>query len=80
MDSVTEENVAHIIAERDSAQTELDILLATSLSQMWMGELNTLEREYDAYKVKREQIQAGTGGSKIKIKAKGPKPATKKVA
>jgi len=81
MDSVTEENVAHIIAERDSAQTELDILLATSLAQMWTSELNTLEREYDAYKVKREQIQAGStaGGNKIKIKA-GSKSATKKTA
>ena len=77
MDSVTEENVAHIISERDSAQKELDVLLATSLSQMWMSELNTLEREYDAYKVKREQIQSGAGGSKIKIKV-GSKPATKK--
>jgi hypothetical protein len=67
MDSVTEENVAHIIADRDSAQKELDILLATSLSQMWMGELDTLEREYDAYKVKREQIQSVGGKMKVKV-------------
>jgi DNA topoisomerase-2 len=67
MDSVTEENVAHIIADRDSAQKELDILLATSLSQMWMGELDTLEREYDVYKVKREQIQSVGGKMKVKV-------------
>jgi hypothetical protein len=34
---------------------------------MWMGELDTLEREYDAYKVKREQIQSVGGKMKVKV-------------
>jgi hypothetical protein len=59
MDSVTEENVSSIIKDRDESQKELEILMATSLEQMWVNELDILEREYDTYKVKREQIQSG---------------------
>ena len=69
MDSVTEENVANIIADRDNSQKELDILLATSLEKMWIGELDVLEREYDTYKLKRQHIQSGSQ-SQAKAKAK----------
>ncbi len=68
MDSVTEENVANIIADRDNSQKELDILLATSLEKMWIGELDVLEREYDTYKLKRQHIQSGSGVAKAKAK------------
>jgi DNA topoisomerase-2 len=71
MDSVTEENVANIIADRDNSQKELDILLATSLEKMWIGELDVLEREYDTYKLKRQHIQSGSQSqSQAKAKAK----------
>jgi DNA topoisomerase-2 len=68
MDSVTEENVASIMMDRDTSQRELDVLNATTLAQMWITELDILDREYDAYKVKREQIQSGAGLTKIKVK------------
>jgi DNA topoisomerase II len=74
MDSVTEENVRNIIEDRDNSQKDLDVLLATSLAQMWINELDILEREYDAYKAKRQQIQSGapatTKVKKTNVKAK----------
>ena len=69
MDSVTEENVAHIIRERDDAEKELEILISTTLEQMWMKELLNLESEYTAYKKKRESIQSGEK-SNVSIKKK----------
>jgi hypothetical protein len=71
MDSVTEENVRNIMEDRDNSQKDLDVLLATSLAQMWINELDILEREYDAYKVKRQQIQSGAAATtKVKVKVK----------
>jgi len=60
MDSVTEENVASIMKEKADTEQELEKLKATTLATMWLGELDHLEKEYDTYKKKREQIQAGT--------------------
>ena len=70
MDSVTEENVANIMADKENSQKDLDVLLATSLARMWLNELDILEREYDAYKVKRQHIQSGSTATKVKVKAK----------
>jgi DNA topoisomerase-2 len=69
MDSVTEENVASIMADKANSQKDLDVLLATSLAQMWINELDVLEREYDSYRMKRQQIQTGSA-AKVKVKAK----------
>jgi hypothetical protein len=69
MDSVTEENVAHIMHDRDEAQKELEILISTKLEQMWMKELLHLENEYSVYKSKRENIQSGEK-STVSIKKK----------
>lgn len=63
MDSVTQENVANIMKEKQETETELAVLKSTSVEKMWIRELETLEHEYDAYKVKRERIQSG-GASK----------------
>jgi DNA topoisomerase-2 len=57
MDSVTTENVDRLRKERDDTQRELDVLIATTLEQMWMKELNELEKEYGTYKTEREQLQ-----------------------
>jgi len=61
MDSVTEENVTNIMKEKDTTETELDTLQKTTVEKMWVGELNTLEKEYAKYKTKREKIQIGEG-------------------
>jgi DNA topoisomerase-2 len=64
MDSVTQENVASILKEKADAEQELARLAAMTLEQMWVGELDVLEREYDVYKRKRETIQLGGSATK----------------
>jgi len=71
MDSVSEENVAHILREVGDAEQELDELMRTTIETIWLNELNILDREYDLYKQKRVQIQTGQVGAK--------KPETKKI-
>jgi hypothetical protein len=66
---LTEENVSHIMRERDDAKKELEILISTTLEQMWMKELLNLESEYSVYKKKRENIQSGEK-STVSIKKK----------
>ncbi len=73
MDSVTEENVASIMKEKDTTAMELNVLIATTVEQMWLHELSVLEKEYLHYKQKREKIQLG-GGSKD-----SKKPVSKKL-
>jgi DNA topoisomerase-2 len=57
MDSVTNENVAKLKKERDETKAELEILVGTTLEQMWMKELEALEFEYSKYKKVREDLQ-----------------------
>jgi len=64
MDSVTQENVANIMKEKENTENELNVLKATPLEKIWYSELDLLDNEYDKYKKHRENIQAGSGGSK----------------
>jgi DNA topoisomerase-2 len=69
MDSVTTENVAHILKEKETAEHDLQKLRMTTLEQMWITELDVLEKEYDVYKLKREKLQqkdSSSGGSSKK--------------
>jgi len=59
MDSVTQENVDAILKEKANAEQELKKLESTSLETMWLEELAVFEKEYGAYKLKREVIQSG---------------------
>ena len=59
MDSVTEENVAQLMREKANTEEELHILTATSLETIWLNELDSLDKEYTKFKMKREKIQAG---------------------
>jgi DNA topoisomerase-2 len=76
MDSVTIENVDRLRKERDGTQHDLDVLVGTTLEQMWMNELNDLEKVYMEYKKDREQLQEAhileekKGGAKKKVVAK----------
>jgi transcriptional regulator NrdR family protein len=74
MDSVTQENVEQIMKEREVCEKDLATLKATTLEQMWLSELDVLDREYAAYKIRREKIQAGAVTSAAK------KTVIKKVA
>uniref|UniRef100_A0A6C0HAH5 DNA topoisomerase (ATP-hydrolyzing) n=1 Tax=viral metagenome TaxID=1070528 RepID=A0A6C0HAH5_9ZZZZ len=46
LDSVTEENVARLNKEHADKVTELDYVKTTTTSQMWLKELEILEKEY----------------------------------
>ena len=52
MDSVTEENVAKKIKDRDEKIKELELLKATSEEQLWLNELNILREKYLAFNKK----------------------------
>ena len=62
MDSVTEENVNSIMKDKKDTETEITLLEATPLEQLWMRELDAFEVQYDLYKKYREQIQSGSSG------------------
>jgi DNA topoisomerase-2 len=66
MDSVTQENVDKIMKEKATMESELETLLQTTLEQLWLHELVVLEKEYDTYKVVRNQIQNGSSPEKKK--------------
>jgi hypothetical protein len=71
MNSVTAENVQSLQKEHQDIQTELRILKETTLERMWLRELQTLDTEYDVYRLKREKIQTGLGlGKTENIKQK----------
>tara|TARA_B100001173_G_scaffold311051_1_gene327204 strand:- start:1448 stop:4906 length:3459 start_codon:yes stop_codon:yes gene_type:complete len=74
MDSVTEENVAHIMKERDDSTKELEILTKTTINHMWLRDLTEFEKQYKVYQTKRQQIQNGD------IKATKPVKTVKKKA
>jgi DNA topoisomerase-2 len=69
MDSVTKENVDHLMVEKTNTEEQLRILTATTLETMWLTELDILEKEYDIFKLRRERIQNGseTAASKKKL-------------
>jgi DNA topoisomerase-2 len=71
MDSVTNENVDKLRKERDETMKELEVLRQTTLEQMWMRELDTLETKYTQYKKIREDLQ--------NVVPKKPKVAPKKL-
>jgi len=81
MDSVTEENVMHILQEKDNAYQELKKLTETTLQQMWLAELDHFEKEYARYKDRRREIQFGIPAAKsgkVVIKKTGRKVVIKK--
>jgi DNA topoisomerase-2 len=58
MDSVTEENIKHIMEEKTKTEEELNRLIATTLSQMWLNELNLFSEQYELYKQRRNNAKA----------------------
>ena len=72
MDSVTQENVASIMKEKEETEKLLADLAATTLEQMWSRELDEFEKEYGNYKKRRETGSSQKSPVKIK-KAVGKK-------
>ena len=81
MDSVSEENVAKLLAEKEKKEKELSELGSKSLEQLWQNDLEELETEYTKF-VQRTALtdvtlSSATGGSSLKSKTK---PKSKVVA
>ena len=74
MDSVTEENVARLNKEHADKVAELEYVKTTTTSQMWLKELEMLEKEYNKYREARENADKVVGkthcGSSEKKKVK----------
>ena len=49
MDSVSEENVQKLTNDHNSKVQQLQDVMATSIQNMWLSELNNLENEYDKF-------------------------------
>jgi DNA topoisomerase-2 len=54
MDSVTEEHVAKIVQEKADTERELEILLATTVEQIWLRELEQFDRDTKPKKVAKK--------------------------
>ena len=61
MDSVTEENVERLNKEHVDKVAELEYVKTTTTSQMWLKELDVLEREYIKYREARENADKLVG-------------------
>lgn len=49
MNSVSNGNVAKLLKKQEEMMVELETLKNTPIEQMWLSELDTLEREYEVY-------------------------------
>ena len=56
MDSVSEENVEKLNNEHKKKSEELERIKSTSIQDMWLSELNTLEAEYIKYTQARSKL------------------------
>ena len=45
MDAVSKENVEELLKEKEKNEKELESLSNTSVNQMWLNDLDTLEKE-----------------------------------
>jgi DNA topoisomerase-2 len=70
MDSVTEENVAKIMNERDKKAGELEAIKSKPIVVMWEEELVALESEYLKYKSERNVVEVVKSVKKAGIKRK----------
>ena len=60
MDSVTDENVRHLLAERDSKRAQHQGLTDTTIHALWTKDLDELETEYKKWAAAAEAAAAGT--------------------
>ena len=68
MDSVTEENVSKLAKQYADKQTQLAELEATTVEQMWTGELDALDAEYVKHRETLRVANASDGGAPKKKK------------
>jgi DNA topoisomerase-2 len=59
MDSVSRENIEKLTKEFNDKTLELDKIKNTTLQEMWLHELEALEKEYETYRLERKLCQDG---------------------
>ena len=74
MDSVTDENVTHLLAERDTKRAQHQALQETTIEALWTRDLDELEVEYRKWAAMAtaasEAKTSGTGGGAVATKKK----------
>jgi DNA topoisomerase-2 len=78
MDSVTEENVDRLYKQHGEKITVLETVKATTIHQMWLNELETLNELYIKYKETRSRTMTGIEPIKKKVKIVIKNPSLKK--
>ena len=66
IDSVIEENIEKLLKEKEEKEKELQLILNTTIEEMWLSELNELRKKYCKYQNDRK-IRAN-GSKKVKKK------------
>ena len=72
IDSVEEENFEKLLKLKEEKQVELELIKKTTIEQMWIKELDNLNKEYKNYQNERLERASGIK-SKSKIKKKKKK-------
>jgi DNA topoisomerase-2 len=62
MDSVTDENVRHLLSDRDSKRAQYQGLSDTSIQALWTRDLDELEVEYKKWSAAADASMASSGG------------------
>lgn len=62
MDSVTDENVRHLLSERDSKRAQHQGLTDTTIQALWTNDLDELETEYKKWSAAAAASAAGASG------------------
>jgi DNA topoisomerase-2 len=73
MDSVTDENVKHLLSDRDSKRAQHKQLTDTSIQALWTRDLDELEQEYKKWATAAEAMStsgSGTSGGAAAAKKK----------
>ena len=73
MDSVSEENVEKLNREHKDKSDELQRIKDMSEQQMWLNELDNLEKEYLKYKADRSQSNEVSQKKKLVVKGAAKK-------
>jgi DNA topoisomerase-2 len=79
MDSVTEENVDRLYKQHGEKIAVLETVKSTTIHQMWLNELETLNELYIKYKEERMRMMTGSEPIKKKVKIVIKNPSLKKM-
>jgi DNA topoisomerase-2 len=70
MDSVTDENVKHLLSERDAKHAQHKELSDTSIQALWTRDLDELETEYKKWAATAAEVASAGGGAAAPAKKK----------